>query len=137
MPDTLMVSSTLVAEAEDRTAAAALVGAIATGRRPRVSLDAPLPPAARPTAEILADALDELERDLGRLRRRRGAPQSAGGRIRLAVAEAALLGGYARDVANTLAALRAAGVAVVSAETGERDGESDSDSRVVVLRLRW
>lgn len=139
MPDTLMVSSTVAAgEAEDRALAAALVRAIATGRRPRVGLDAPLPPAASPAVETLADALDELERDLARLRRRRGAPPSAGGRIRLAVAEAALLGGYARDVAEALAALRGAGARVVSVGAGERAAPPCAvDGGGVVLRLIW
>lgn len=81
MPDTLMIPSALVANgAEDRGLADALVREVALGRLPRVSLDAPLPPAARPVAETLAADLDELERDLARLRRRRGAcrAQTAG-----------------------------------------------------------
>ena len=46
-----------------------------------------------PAGRAVAETLDELERDLARLRRRGALPPSAGGRIRLAVAEAALLGG--------------------------------------------
>jgi len=96
------------------------------------------PPAARPVAETLAAALNEFERDLARLRRRRGAPQSAGGRIRLAVAEAALLGGYARDVTDALAALRDAGTGVVSVRAGERAAPPCAvDGGGVVLRLIW
>ncbi len=102
MPDTLMFPQTAIAgNAEDGILAAALVREVAAGRHPRVTLDRPLPPAARSAAEILADSLDELDRDLARLRRRHSAPTSAGGRIRLAVAEAELLGGYVRDVAKT------------------------------------
>lgn len=139
MPDTLMVSSTVVAsEAEDHALAAALVREIAAGRSPRAALDRPLPPVARPAVEALAEALDELDRDLTRLRRRRSAPPSAGGRIRLAAAEAELLGAYERDVAEALAALRGAGAAVVSARAGERNAPPCAvNGGGVVLRLIW
>lgn len=139
MPDTLPFPPTMVVDAEeDRALAARLVHAIAAGCRARVTLDRPLPPAARPAVEVLADGLDELDRDLSRLRRRRGAPPSTGGRIRLAVAEAALLGGYVRHVAEALAALRGAGVGVVSETTGERCPPPPPPAEAcVVLRLHW
>lgn len=137
MPDTLPFPPTMVVDAEDRALAARLVHAIAAGCRARVTLDRPLPPAARPAVEALADELDELDRDLSRLRRRRGAPPSTGGRIRLAVAEAALLGGYVRDVAEALAALRGAGVGVVSGTTGKRRLPPPPAEACVVLRLHW
>ena len=66
------------------------------------------------------------------------APPSAGGRIRLAVAEASLLGGYARDVRDALAALRDAGTGVVSVRAGERPAPPCAvDGGGVVLRLIW
>jgi hypothetical protein len=80
MPDTVMFPQTAIAgNAEDGILAAALVREVAAGRHPRVTLDRPLLPAARSAAEILADSLDELDRDLARLRRRHSAPTSSGG----------------------------------------------------------
>lgn len=121
MPDTLSFPSPAAAVvADDRALASEVVRHIASGRSLRPALDAPLPPAARPTMEALASVLDEFVSDLTRLRRRRGAPSGAGGRIRLAVAEAELHGAYAQDAAEALAVLRGAGVTVVSGMTGER-----------------
>lgn len=136
MPDTVMFPPAVIADkAEDSVLAAALVREVAAGRHPRVTLDQPLPPAARSAAETLADSLDELDRDLARLRRRHGAPTSTGGRIRLAIAEADLLGGYVRDVAGTLAALRVAGAGVEKG--GERGQPSCVGGGGIILRLHW
>lgn len=136
MPDTVMFPPAVIADkVEDRVLAAALVREVAAGRHPHVTLAQPLPPAARSAAETLADSLDELDRDLARLRRRHGAPTSTGGRIRLAIAEADLLGGYVRDVARTLAALRHAGAGVEKA--GERGQLSCADGDHIILRLQW
>lgn len=136
MPDTVMFPPAVIADkAEDSVLAAALVREVAAGRHPRVTLDQPLPPSARSAAETLADSLDELDRDLARLRRRHSAPTSAGGRIRLAIAEAELLGGYVRDVARTLAVLRLAGAEVEKA--GERGQPSCAAGDRIILRLHW
>ncbi|WP_372397145.1 hypothetical protein ABMY26_24040 [Azospirillum sp. HJ39] len=136
MPDTVMFPQTAIAgNAEDGSLAAALVREIAAGRHPRATLDRPLPPAARSAAETLADSLDELDRDLARLRRRHSAPTSTGGRIRLAMAEAELIGGYVGDVAKTLAALRGAGAAVEKAS--ERGQPLCVADERIILRLHW
>jgi hypothetical protein len=136
MPDTVMFPPAVIADkAGDRVLAAALVREVAAGRHPHVTLAQPLPPAARSAAETLADSLDELDRDLARLRRRHSAPTSAGGRIRLAIAEAELLGGYVRDVLQSLTALRLAGAEVEKA--GERSQPSCVDGDRIILRLQW
>lgn len=138
MPDTLMFPPAVVAgEADDHALAAALVREVAAGRHPRVILDQPLPIAARPVVETLADSLDELDRDLARLRRRRGAPSSIGGRIRQAVAEAELLGSYAHDVAESLGALHGVGAGIVTGRIGERSQPLCTDDERVNLRLIW
>lgn len=138
MPDTLMFPPAVVAgEADDHALAGALVREVAAGRHPRVILDQPLPIAARPVVETLADSLDELDRDLARLRRRRSATPSIGGRIRQAVAEAQLLGSYAHDVAESLAVLRGAGAGIVTGRIGERSQLPSADDGRVNLRLVW
>ncbi len=136
MPDTVMFPPAVIADkVEDRVLAAALVREVAAGRHPHVTLGQPLPPAARSAAETLADSFDELDRDLARLRRRHSAPTSAGGRIRLAITEAELLGGYVRDVLQTLTALRLTGAEVEKA--GERNRPSCTDGDRIVLHLQW
>lgn len=138
MPDIVMFPpAVVVGEADDYTLAAALVREVAAGHRPRVILDQPLPIVARSVVASLADSLDELDRDLARLRRRRGAPPSIGDRIRQAVAEAELLGSYAHEVAESLKELRSAGAGVVIGKIGERSRPPCADDERVNLRLLW
>ncbi|WP_144428114.1 hypothetical protein [Azospirillum thiophilum] len=138
MPDTVMFPpAVVVGEPDDYPLAVALVREVAAGHRPRVILDQPLPIAACSVVETLADSLDELDRDLVRLRRRRGAPPSIGGRIRQAAAEAELLGSYAHDLAESLKALRSAGAGVVIGKIGERSRPACADDERVNLRLLW
>ena len=125
MPDTLMFPPAAVAsEADDHALAAALMREVAASRHPRVILDQPLPIAASPVVETLADCLNELDRDLARLRRRRSAPPSIGGRIRQAVAE-------------SLGALCGAGAGIVTGRIGERSQPPGADDGRVNLRLVW